>query len=88
MKSVSGVDPIFNKLFLGSRIPPGKALVLQSHLTLCDSARLLCLWNSPGKSTGMGSHSLLQGIFLTQELNQYLLHCRQLFLPSEPPEKP
>ena len=32
----------------------------------------------PGKpkNTGMGSLSLLQGIFLTQELNQGLLHCR------------
>ena len=27
---------------------------------------LLCLWNSPGKNTGVGSHVLLQGIFLTQ----------------------
>ena len=26
----------------------------------------------------MGSLSLLQGIFLTQELNQGLLHCRQI----------
>ena len=32
----------------------------------------------PGKpkNTGMGSLSLLQGIFLTQELNWSLLHCR------------
>ena len=29
------------------------------------------------KNTGMGSLSLLQQIFLTQELNQGLLHCRQ-----------
>ena len=28
------------------------------------------------KNTGVGSLSLLQGIFLTQELNQGLLHCR------------
>ena len=28
---------------------------------------------------GVGSHSLLQGIFLTQELNSGLLHCRQIF---------
>ena len=28
------------------------------------------------KNTGMGSLSLLQWIFLTQELNQCLLHCR------------
>ena len=35
---------------------------------------------SPGKprNTGVGSLSLLQGIFLTQELNQGLLHCRQI----------
>ena len=28
------------------------------------------------KDTGVASLSLLQGIFLTQELNQGLLHCR------------
>ena len=35
---------------------------------------------SPGKPhyTGVGSLSLLQGIFLTQELNQGLLHCKQI----------
>ena len=41
----------------------------------------LCPWNSPGKNTGMGSHSLLQGIFLTQRSNPHLLcllHCRQI----------
>ena len=34
----------------------------------------------PGKpkSTGVGSLSLLQGIFPTQELNQGFLHCRQI----------
>ena len=35
-------------------------------------------WNSPGQNTGVGSLSLLQGIFPTQELNQGLLHCRQI----------
>ena len=29
-------------------------------------ARLLCPWDSPGKNTGVGSRSLLQGIFPTQ----------------------
>ena len=29
-------------------------------------------------NTGMGSHSLLQGIFPTQESNPDLLHCRQI----------
>ena len=40
--------------------------------------RLICPWNSPGKNTGMGSHSFLHGIFLTQRLNLDLLHCRQI----------
>ena len=29
-------------------------------------------WNSPGKNTGMGNHSLLKGIFLTQGLKSGL----------------
>ena len=33
-------------------------------------------WNSPGQNTGVGSLSLLQGIFPTQESNPGLLHCR------------
>ena len=41
--------------------------------------RLLCPWNSPGKNSGMGCHSLLQGIFLTQGLNPCLPCCRQTF---------
>ena len=57
-----------------------------SHSGLSDSSpphglepiRLLCSWNSPGKNTGEGSHSLLQGIFLTQGLNPGLLNCRQI----------
>ena len=38
--------------------------------------RLLCPWDSPGKSTGEGCHALLQGIFPTQGSNPGLLHCR------------
>ena len=30
------------------------------------------------KNTGVGSLSLLQWIFMTQRLNQGLLHCRQI----------
>ena len=50
-----------------------------SHSVVSDSfvTRLLCPWNSPGKNTGAGCHSLLLGIFLTQGLNPHLLHCRQ-----------
>ena len=42
--------------------------------------RFLCPWNSPGKNTGMGCHSLLQVILLTQGSSLGLLHCRQIFL--------
>ena len=38
--------------------------------------RLLCPWNSSCQNTGVGSCSILQGIFLTQGLNPGLLHCR------------
>ena len=37
-----------------------------------------CPWDSPGKNTGVGCHSLLQGVFLTQGSNLGLLHCRQI----------
>ena len=33
-------------------------------------------WNSPGQNTGVGSLSLLQGIFPTLGLNPGLPHCR------------
>ena len=35
-------------------------------------------WNSPGQNTGVGSYSLLQGIFPTQGWNPSLPHCRQI----------
>ena len=38
--------------------------------------RLLCQWNCPGKNTGVGCPSLLQGIFPRLGLNPGLLHCR------------
>ena len=34
------------------------------YLILCDPmdcARILCLWDCPGKNTGVGCHFLLQG---------------------------
>ena len=34
--------------------------------------------DSPGKNTGVGCHTLLQGIFLTWESNWGLLHCRRI----------
>ena len=37
-------------------------------------ARLLCPGDSPGRNTGVGCHSLLQGVFPTQGLSMRLLH--------------
>ena len=42
------------------------------------ACRLLRPWDFPGKSAGVDCHFLLQGTFLTQELNPSLLHCRQM----------
>ena len=49
---------------------------LQSHGTYFS--RLLCPWNSPGKSTGVVCHCLLQGIFPTQGSNLSLPNCKQI----------
>ena len=37
-----------------------------------------CLWDSPGRNTGVACHFPLQRIFLTQGLNLGLLHCKQI----------
>ena len=52
-----------------------KVEATQLCLTLCYSVGYR---DSPGQNTGVGSQSLLQRIFLTQESNQDLLHCRQI----------
>ena len=60
--------------------------VCVSHSVVSDSlpphglkpTRLFCPWNSLGKNTGVGFHSLLQGIFPTQGSIPGLLHCRQI----------
>ena len=61
---------------------PLKALVAQSGLTLrpqgLEPTRILCPWNSPGKNTGAGCHSLLKGLFPTQGLSLGPLPCRQI----------
>ena len=55
-----------------------KVKVAQLCMTLCDPMDYSVPWNSPGQNTGVGSLSLLQGIFLTQALNPGLPHCRQI----------
>ena len=53
----------------------------ESHSVVSDSLRphgLYSPWNSPGQNTGVGSLSLLQGIFPTQGSNPGLSHCRRI----------
>ena len=52
-----------------------------SHSVVSDSLRphrLYSPWNSPGQNTGVGSLSLLQGIFPIQGSNPGLSHCGQI----------
>ena len=46
----------------------------------CIASRHFTLWatREAPKNTGVGSHSLLQGIFPTLESNLGLLHCKQI----------
>ena len=53
-------------------------------VTPWTTARQAPLWNSPGKNTEVGSHSLLQGIFPTEGSNPGLLHCRQILYHLSP----
>ena len=53
----------------------------ESPWVMPDSLQLYGLyspWNPPVQNTGVGSHSLLQGIFPTEGSNSGLPHCRQI----------
>ena len=53
--------------------------VAQSCPTLCDPMDCMYSpWNSPDQNTGVGSHSVLQGIFPTRGSNLGLAHCRRI----------
>ena len=69
------------ELIMLSSQSPHSACVLAKPLQSCPTlhpcglqpTRLLCLWASPGKNTGVDCHALLQGIFLTQDQNPCLI---------------
>ena len=85
-------DSLFNKLCWGNwtiifkRIEKTEIGIFSNTISVMSNSlgpqglqptRLLCLWDFPGKNTGVGCHFLLQGIFLTQGLKPGLPHCRQ-----------
>ena len=65
-----------------------KVKLTQLCLTLCDLMDLHNLRNSPGQNTGVGSLSLLQGIFPIQGLNPGLQHCRWILYQLSHEGKP
>ena len=65
-----------------------KVKVAQSCLTFCNSMDYNSPWNSPGQNTGVGSLSLLQGIFPTQGSNPSLPHCRWILYHLRPQGSP
>ena len=69
--------------FTGSSQPGDRTQVLPVQAEILPT-------EPPGKpkNTVMGSLSLLQGIFLTQELNRDLLHCRQILYHFSHQESP
>ena len=51
-------------------------VIILSDMIGCSPTRLPSPWDSSGKNSGVGCHSLIQGIFPTQGMNLDLLHCR------------
>ena len=51
-------------------------------------SRILCPRDFPGKTTGLGCHYLLQGIFLTYGLNPHILCHLHGQVDSSPPSQP
>ena len=108
---ISGPSPpwcVLNLIFIDTSLRVCfQILFVLSHSVVSSSlrphglqpARLLHPWDSPGKSTGMGCHFLLQEIFPTQGSNPHLpclLLCRQILyllshwgsLPRKPLNSP
>ena len=87
LPAITTIDQTFTTFHLYQLCMP-ECLVAQSSLTVCypmdcslpgsSVHGLPCPWDSPSKNTGVGSHSLFQGIFPTQGLSLGILHCRQI----------
>ena len=67
----SGIGNCLTPLFRCTWKSLSRSYSLQPH-------GLYSPWNSPGQNTGVGSHSLLQGIFPTQGSDPGLLHYKQI----------
>jgi len=74
-----GTEPVPSALEIGVLTTgrPGKFICAHSSPTLCHPLAPLSMEFS-SQEYWSGLPFLLQGIFLTQGLNLYLLHCRQI----------
>ena len=88
------LSQVFLKLCFLSTVRLGNAEDIDVHACACSLShvllsvtpwtvptRLLCPWDSPGKNNGVDSHSLLQGILLTQGSNSCFLNWQVDSLP-------
>ena len=75
LKSIVSLPTNFSDISLRNRSES------ESHSVVSSSLRphgLWSPWNSPGQNIGVGSYSVLLGIFPIQGLNPGLPHCRQV----------
>ena len=78
---LSAIVPPFEHLRVSSEAEIEKQSVVSASLR---PHGLHSPWNSPGQNSGVGSRSLLQGIFPTHGPNPGLPHLQADSLPAEP----
>ena len=73
-----------------SKSPGCHCSVSRLCLTLSETPQTIapCLWDFPGKHTGVGCHFLFQGIFPSQELKLSLLHWQADSFPLSHQKSP
>ena len=80
VKILFDFDRLINKQMNGFLTHQQVSHYLSASCSLMSDSLQLCglysPWNSPGQKAGVGSHSLLQGLFPTQGSNPGLPHCR------------
>ena len=84
-------DPVDSMEFSRPEYWSGLSSVQFSHSVVSDSLwphGLHSPWNSPGQNTGVGSLSLLQGIFSNPEIEPWSPALWADCLPAEPQVKP
>ena len=85
---LEGVVWIIGRAIIVGKINVGMCSVAQSCPTLCSShglqpTRLLCPWDSSGKNTGVGCHSLLQMCYAAAAAAKSLQSCLTLCDPID-----